>query len=187
MPRDWLRELLGVFPSNSLDASEFEVIPPDALPPTERRLLDHDQHMTVTLEAHHGAAVHLNVIEVHREGNEYARRLTLSAGPDGPIILAGIMCFNLEYCGDDVRRRILEANTPLGRILIEHGVMRRIQTEAFLRIPIDSAFCRLFGLTDSAPPGATHAGATHAHGRLAIIFCNTLPAVELLEVVPPAV
>ena len=82
---------------------------------------------------------------------------------------------NLAYCSDDVRRDILAGQTPFGRILIQHNVLRRIEPTAFLRILPGPGPMKWFGL---AKPRITY-------GRLAIIHCDGQPAVELLEIVAP--
>ena len=180
MARSWLEGLLGIFSSDALDSDEFETIPSATIPEPCKKLLDHHHHMTVTLEEHLGCPVHLNVLEVYQRDDDYARRLTLSAGRDGPVVLAGVMRFSLQHCDESLRREIIAAATPLGRILVEHNVMRRLQTVAFLRIPLQSTFCKVFDL-----PTPSRLPVTHAHGRLAMIFCDEQPAVELLEVLAP--
>ena len=180
MPRKWLEELLEFFPKYVLDAGDYEVVHADTIPSPYRRILDHEHHMTVTLEEHCGCLVHLKVVDVHRKADDYARQLTLTAGPDGPNVLAGIMRFNLSQVSDEIREEIVAAKTPLGRLLIEHGVLRRLQPSVFLKIKTTSPFGELLGLDDNETERWPE-----TYGRLALIFCNDQPAVELLEVVTP--
>src|SRR5262249_27084544 len=91
------------------------------------------------------------------------------------VVQFGIMRINLGLCSDAVSAAILREDTPLGRILIQNNVLRRIEPTAFLRIIPDAALQRWFRLSE---PLTTY-------GRLAIIHCDHKPAVELLEVVAP--
>jgi hypothetical protein len=74
-----------------------------------------------------------------------------------------------------VRAEIIAGETPLGRILIKHDVLRRIEPTGFLRVVPGPALMKQFGLAEPAP----------TFGRLAYIHCNDQPAIELLEVVAP--
>ncbi len=177
-PRDWLGELLESSPGSGFELDAFEVIEAADIPERQRRLLVHDDHMTVTLEKAHGAPVHLHVLEVLHADPEYSRRLYLTAGEDGPVVMAGIMKIWLQHMGSDaVREAIVGGKTPLGRILIDHGVLRKLKSCAFLRIRIDDSLRE----TLSVPPSAPEV----TYGRLALIFCHGEPAVELLEIVAP--
>ena len=75
-----------------------------------------------------------------------------------------------------MREEILAAQTPLGRILIQHRVLREVTSEAYLRVESDDPLVARFGLPEPRV----------AYGRLATIFCDGVPAVDLLEIVAPA-
>jgi chorismate-pyruvate lyase len=139
------------------------------VPEPYHRLLVHNHHMTVTLEQHHGGPVALHVLAQRIAGDSYARRLTLSVGPDRRVVMFGIMRIDLTCVGDAVRREILSGATPLGRILIEHNVLRRVQFHQCLRFTGDGELGRLVPLP--------------TYGRLATISCDGRPAIELLEIV----
>ena len=172
----WLEDALSQFPDERVRIEGIDVLEGGELEGLSRELLVHTHHMTVTLEQAHGQPVHLEVLEVKREGEDYARKLILRAGEGGPVVLAGIMRFRLEFVRPEVREAIIKARTPLGRILIENDVLRRIETVAFLRFPLDNSFGELLGLGET--DGFTY-------GRIALIFCDGEPAVELLEIIPP--
>lgn len=174
----WLTSVLGQFPDDRIEAGQVEVLEGAALTGAYSGLLDHTHHMTVTLEERYGAPVHLEVLEVDQSGDSYSRKLILRAGEGGPVVLAGIMRFRLECVDQEVREEILEARTPLGRILIEHQVLRKIETIAFLRFPLGNSFGKLLDATGKE---------SFTYGRLAIIFCDEEPAVELLELIPPGI
>jgi hypothetical protein len=169
-----LRTLLDLFPPNDfLDHSEL--VPADQVPSPYSSLLVHEHHMTVTVEAHHGCLVDVRVLEERRVGESYARKILLALQGSGRVVQFGIMRIRLDLCSQAVRQEILARTTPLGRILIQHNVLRRIEPTAFLRVLPGPAMMQWFGLDK---PQLTY-------GRLALIHCNDQPAVELLEIVAP--
>ncbi len=179
-PRAWLEELLHLFPGEDTQPAHFTLIPPEEIPQPCHELLVHDHHMTVTLENHHQAKVRLHALDVHHDHPSYARKLFLSSSntpKEAPIpaVMAGIMRIWLNHVRPEVQEEILSASRPLGRILIDHGVLRRLKTIAFLKIQPQSELKKWFALPESTET---------VYGRLALIFCDGEPAVELLEIVP---
>jgi chorismate-pyruvate lyase len=150
-------------------------VPADAVPEPYRRLLVHEHHMTVTVEAYHGCPVKVQVLARQRRGPWYARKILLRRERDDVVVQYGIARINLDLCSPAVRDAILSEDTPLGRILIQHNVMRRIQPTAYLHVKPDTELMRLFGLSEPTP----------TYGRLAYIHCDGKPAIELLEIVTP--
>jgi chorismate-pyruvate lyase len=169
-----LHALYALFPAAD-DRPEHERVPADAVPQPYHGLLVHEHHMTVTVEAFHGGLVDVNVLATHRSGEVYARKILLVLQKTGRVVQFGIMKINLRYCSEPVRQAILSERIPLGRILIEHNVLRRIEPTAFLRVVPSPAMTRWFGLDRPRP----------TYGRLAYIHCDGQPAVELLEIVAP--
>jgi chorismate-pyruvate lyase len=169
-----LQTLFQLFPSTSY-LREFDVISVDQMPQPYRDLLVHEHHMTVTVEAHHGSLVNVQVLERKRDGNSYARKILLAKQTDGRIVQFGLVLIWLDYCSPQVRDEILGEKTPLGRILINHNVLRRIEPTDYLRVTPGPEMMQWFGLTTP----------TLAYGRLALIHCDGKPAIELLEIVAP--
>jgi hypothetical protein len=75
----------------------------------------------------------------------------------------------------EVRRRIESQETPLGRILIEHNVLREVHLTRLYRVVPGPDLQKLFGMR---PDQITF-------GRTAIIHFDGEPAVELIEIVTP--
>lgn len=149
----------------------------EAMPEPYRSLLAHESHMTVTLEEHHRTVLRLEVLQEMRQGHLYGRKILLTHGDTGAVLQFGIMRIDLRCCTPEIGNDILAAATPLGRILVEHGTLRRISTHGLLRIVPDEELRRHFGLAaESQGP---------VYGRLATIFCDGEPAIGLLEVVAP--
>ena len=168
------RTLYNLFPPAD-DMPEFELVPADEVPSPYRELLVHEHHMTVTVERHHGSLVDVRILERRQDNSAYARKILLARQSDGRVVQFGIMRVHLNYCSEAVRQEIVAGQTPLGRILIEHDVLRRIEPTAFLRVITSQAMMEWFGLDR---PRLTY-------GRLAFIHCDDRSAVELLEIVAP--
>jgi chorismate-pyruvate lyase len=136
-------------------------------------LLVHEHHMTVTVEAHHGDAVAVRVLASRRVDDSYARKIILTLHGSGKVVLFGIVRIRLDFCSAPVRKAILAEKTPLGRVLIEHNVLRRIEPTAYFRVRPGPRQLAWFGLKKAQP----------LYGRLGFIYCDEQPAVELLEIV----
>jgi chorismate-pyruvate lyase len=169
-----LNTLRGLFPQAD-DLAEYEFVRADQVPAPYHELLVHEHHMTVTVEAHHGGPVDVSILNRRHDGNFYSRRILLILQGTGRVVQFGIVRINLDYCSKEVRTEIVAGNTPLGRILINHNVLRRIEPTAYLRAIPGYELTQALGLEE---PRTTY-------GRLAIIHCDGKPAIELLEVVAP--
>ena len=167
-----LEDLFGLF-GETPPAHQHE--PSEAVPETQRLLLDHERHMTVTLEKYHETKVTLEVVDQIHEEPFYARKILLRHA-SGPVVQYGIMRFDLRRVSAHVRTLILAEETPLGRILIENDVLRRISTHGLLSLSPNQEIISIL-------TGSAHAQGAPLYGRLATILCNESPAVDLLEVV----
>lgn len=168
-----LEGLFQLFPS-APDLPSYQLVPAEEVPEPYRRLLVHEEHMTVTVEAFHGDLVDVRVLTTNLTPDWYARKILLVLQQTGRIVQFGIVRVLLKHCGPAVRAEILAQQTPLGRILIEHDVLRRIEPTAYLRVSPGPWIRDWFGI----PPRETY-------GRLGIIHCDGQPAIELLEIVAP--
>jgi hypothetical protein len=169
-----LRTLWSLFPPAD-DMPEYEFVAADEVPRPYHELLVHEHHMTVTVERHHGGLVDVRVLARRQDDDAYARKILLALQGSGRVVQFGIMRVHLRHCSPEVCQEIVAGQTPLGRILIEHDVLRRIEPTAFLRVIPGPAMMEWFGLDE---PRLTY-------GRLAFIHCDGVPAIELLEIVAP--
>ncbi len=169
-----VEDLVALFPG--ADTSfPYTVIPGDEVPAPYHDLLVHEHHMTVTVEAYHGGPVDVRVLEWRQDGSHYARKILLVLRSTGKVVQFGIVRIDLDRTTPEVRAALLARQTPVGRILIQHDVLRRIEPTAFVRIDAGPEQMAWFGQAEPAV----------LYGRLAIIHFNNKPAVELLEVVCP--
>jgi chorismate-pyruvate lyase len=168
-----VRALYDIFDESALP--EHEPIDAAFVPQPHGRLLAHEQHMTRVLEEHHGTALDLRILQKRHVGERYARKILLVSPRSQQAVMFAIMRFELRYCSPAVRAEIIEGQIPLGRILIEHNVLRRICPHGYVKITRSPELSLYF---QSSPYSLMY-------GRLATIFCNEQPAVQLLEVVRP--
>lgn len=174
-PLDELRKLTELFPDGPELLRVARYIPKTQTPEPYKRLLVHDQHMTVAMEAHHESAVDVHVVRQHLDGDTYARESLLTRQSDNQPVQFGIVRFAFQYVSPEVREEILSGQTPLGRILINHDVMRHVDLGAILEITAGPGLAAALKM----PVGGK------TYGRLATLFCNNKPAVDLLEVSAP--
>ncbi len=169
-----LAALCGLFHSSVSELGSFEPVTKFEMPEDYRNLLAHEEHMTVTVEAFHGCLVDVGVLGRVRAEDTYAREIVLKRQTDGAVVQYGLMRVHLSLLAPPVRAAIEEEHTPLGRILIEHNVLRRIQLLALYRVRTASLLRRLL---------ATEQEVTF--GRAARIDVDGEPAVEVIEIVAP--
>jgi chorismate-pyruvate lyase len=171
-----LQTLTGLFYGSRDALGQFSEVSVEAMPQPYRRLLAHNDHMTVTVEDYHGSPVDVRVLQRHATQSHYAREILLARQTDAAVVQYGIMRVNLAYLPAEVQDRIRGEQTPLGRILIEHDVLRRVQLFSLRRVELGPGLGGHF----QCSPGTT------TYGRTALIECNGVPAIELLEIVSPA-
>src|SRR5690606_19825453 len=99
----------------------------------------------------------------------------LTRQSDGRVVQFGIMRINMDVLLPAVQAEIESEQIPLGRILIQHDVLRKIHLMSLWKITPGEDLRRIFGMSQS----------TTTYGRAAVIDCNDEPAVELLEIVTP--
>ena len=170
-----LDHLVSLFYSELKELGTFEEVLAETVPQPYRALLAHHEHMTVSVEKHHACKVDVKVLAAQQTGDYYSRKIILHRQSDRRVVLFGIPRLNLRLVDDNVKREILSQNKPLGRVLIDHNVLREVQLASLYRVMPGDALCELFRLQQ---PLATY-------GRTAFIYCDGYPAVELLEIVAP--
>lgn len=167
--------LYGLFP-DSPDRPDAVEVPSSEVPEPYHSLLVHTHHMTVTVEQFYGSPVDVRVMACQREGNEYARKIVLALKNDPKkVVQFGLVRINLGVCPEPVRAAIIEGKTPLGRVLIQHNMLRHIEQVALLRATLSPTMAEWFRVA----PG------TETYGRIGVIYTGTRPAVEVLEILAP--
>jgi chorismate-pyruvate lyase len=170
-----LDTLVRLFYDDGGELGHFTEQSAKAMPAAYRPLLAHSGHMTETVEAHHCDRVDVEVLAKQVTPSHYARKILLRRQRDRRVVQFGIMRVAFEFLPDAARAEIEAETTPLGRVLIEHNVLRSVELVALWRVEPGADLSKLFGI----PAGV------ETYGRTALIYCNHEPAVELLEIVTP--
>ncbi|RCS49328.1 hypothetical protein DTL42_12395 [Bremerella cremea] len=168
-----LSQLIALFYAQPEKLGQFEEVSAEKTPPPFRQLLAHNEHMTVTVEKFHGCNVDVKVLETRNAGNFYSRKILLTRQRDGKVVQYGIVRLNCDYLDDEPANEIKSERIPLGRVLIQHNVLREVQLTSLWHVQPAAELRELMGLQ----PQET------VYGRTALIYCNGEPAVELLEIV----
>jgi chorismate-pyruvate lyase len=119
--------------------------------------------------------VDVEVLAKHITTTHYARKILLRKATDRRVVQFGIARLNFDVLSDEVRREIESEAIPLGRVLIEHNVLREVQLFALWRLIPGSDLRALFELEKPV----------EVYGRTALIYVNGEPGVELLEIMAP--
>jgi hypothetical protein len=131
--------------------------------------------MTVTMEEFHHCQVEVRVLEHHLDGDIYSRKIILLKEGTENVVQFGIVKFDLQYVTSIVKEELLSQKIPLGRVLIRHNVLRHIDLGAIIRFDLGPGLMDIFHVDQPL----------QTYGRLATIFCNNKPAVDLLEISVP--
>jgi chorismate-pyruvate lyase len=169
-----LDTLLKLFYDEPERLGRFAEVASGELPQPYATLLDHHDHMTVTLESFHDCQVRVEVLKTNITATHYSRKIVLHRESDDAVVLFGIVRLDMRCIDEPVRREIKGQGKPLGRILIEHNVLRQVEMVKLLRVECGPDLREFLG--PRAP--------ALVYGRTALIHCNGEPAVELLEIVP---
>jgi hypothetical protein len=167
--------MISLYYRDPSELGECTQVPAEQVPATYRELLAHTNHMTVTVEQHHGDSVDVQVLQSHTSDNHYCREILLLAKKSRLVVQYGIVRLDTRFLPDAPRNEILAQAKPLGRVLIEHDVLRKIELFDLLKVVCGPRLAKLFGV----PVG------TITYGRTAMLHCYNDPAIELLEIVRP--
>lgn len=170
-----LSALVGLFYDEPAALGAFTEVTGAELPATPFMLLAHDAHMTVTVETFHGGPVSLEVLQTRISPTHYARKIILHRHSDRRVVLFGLVRMAVALLDPEVRQEIESQQIPLGRVLIQHNVMRNVRLLSLWRIDPGPDLCQALRLDHPEI----------CYGRTALIYCDNVPAVELLEIVPP--
>jgi len=182
-------ELVQLFCSLD-DFGRLRSVTSGEVPEPARTLLDHRSHMTVAMERFHGGDVRLRVVagagdrrEQRPDAGWYAREILLET-QGGKVVQQGIVRIDLTHLAPEIAAAIREARRPLGRILIEAGMLREVHRVKLLEVTPGPHLNGLFW--PAGPRSVAAAAAAPVYGRVADIQLDGRPAVELLEIVAPA-
>ncbi len=164
--------LATLFYTDLAEIGQFEPISVGNMPADYRTLLAHPEHMTVSLEMFHKSLVSVKVLDEWRDDASYARTSVLSRQSDGVPVQFGIMRIWLNDLPDSARDQITSRQTPLGRVLIEHNLLREVEPICLWEIAPNTVLKKNLGLRSDV----------RLYGRSAQILVEERPTVQLLEI-----
>lgn len=170
-----LDELIALFYADPSELGMFTEKTADQCPANYRTMLAHEAHMTVTVEKRHASEVDVEVLSKELTDTHYLRKIVLRRKSDRRVVQYGIVRLALNALQPQVRDEIMAQRIPLGRVLIQHNVLRHVELNSLWEVTCGA---ELAGLFEVEPAHITY-------GRTALIYCEGEPAVELLEIVAP--
>lgn len=173
-----LSQLLKLFYTEGTESElgTFHGVTSEQVPEPFSELLDHHSHMTVAVESFFRSPVDVHVERWNKDSTWYGREILLATQSDGVIVQHGIVRLRYGVLAESVWQEIEDGHKPLGRVLIDHDVLRQVELVGLWRVRCGRVLAKHF----SVEPG------TITYGRTARIFCDFEPAIELLEIVRPA-
>jgi chorismate-pyruvate lyase len=165
--------LATLFYSSLAELGRFEPVSVDDLNPDARTLLAHHDHMTVALESFHDSPVSVEALDEWRDETSYARTSMLRRQSDASVVQFGIMRIWLADLPAAAQDEITSRRSPLGRVLIEHNVLREVELITLWRITPGPVLQKHLGVNAKQP----------IFGRTAQILVDERPTVQLLEIV----
>ena len=168
-----LQSLVGLFHRSLGELGKLDEVASGTLEEPFSHLLDHNAHMTVTVEAHHGCPVDVKVLDIRHDDDFYSRKILLTRQSDGVVVQYGIVTIDKRAIATHVFEEIMAQQTPLGRILINHDVLREVKLNQLFSITAENELARCLSV---------EAGEQVA-GRTAMIECDGVPAIAVLEIV----
>ncbi|MCB1680027.1 MAG: hypothetical protein KDI16_15205 [Halioglobus sp.] len=171
-----LQHLLQQFyrePGGSAQLAEFSKV--SSLPSPDDVLLDHHGHMTSAMETHYREPVDVEVHRTRRNDDWYSREITLHTRHTGKAVLYAITLLQIDALEPAVWDAIASEQIPLGRVLMNHDIVRDVRRCELWRLRAGPNLATLLPVS---------VGATLS-GRTALIRCNGRPAIGLLEILAP--
>ncbi len=154
----------------------IETIGPGDIPRPLRKLLEHENDMTPTLEDFHGRKIILKVLQRRLNGSSLLRQVVLVLGENETPVEFGAIRIYLDRFDESAKREIQHCRRPLGSILEEYHVRHVNRPSAFLRVEPDALIRDALGLEGGVP----------LYGRCnTILDMNGEPMAEIVELLPP--
>ncbi len=187
-----LADLVAEFYQSLDSLGNVESLAASQMPEPFRSLLAHNHHMTVTVEQFHGSLVDVRVLQHKQHEPWYSREIVLVKSGTIQVVQYGIVRIKITRLTAAVRREIESEQKPLGRVLIEHGVMRQVKLGGLYRVIPNLRLAERMGIlpestnaeSESVPNDSRLAMPT-CYGRTAQIIVDGESAIDLFELLPP--
>ncbi len=168
-----LTALLDSIEGAARELGDFTEVASESMPVKFQQLLAHNEHMTVAIESFHRCPVSVQVLQSRTADSTYIREILLRRTTDQQVVQYGIVRLQLGALSEAPRQAILSEKIPLGRVLIEHNVLREVELVDLWRIVVGHKLSKLLQVEIGSI----------TYGRTAMIYFSDQPALELLEIV----
>ena len=168
-----LDTLVSMFFADASSIGEFQQVAASDLQQRYQKLLNHQSHMTVTVERYHQSPVDVQVLQTRQDGRFYSRKILLNRQSDNGVVQFGIVSIDTDALQPNIFAEIAQQKIPLGRILINYGVLRDVHLNNLYQIFAGPELAQHFSIAEGEMVA----------GRTAIIDCDGKPAIGLLEIV----
>ena len=101
-----LQTLLNLFYPVTDQLGRFQEVDSSAMPADFAQLLDHNEHMTVTVEEFHQSLVDVHVLATQVDEAHYARKILLSRQSDNEVVQFGIVRLRFDCLDADIQAEI---------------------------------------------------------------------------------
>ena len=157
-----------------LTAPEVEAIDAEEIPQPYKDLLVHNNDMTRTLERHHNGPIIVRALSNFQEAGQFYRRVLLAKEESGQPVEMGAIRIRLNSLPKEHRARILENHTPLGRVLLDAGIVETTRPIAYLRLKPNPEMMGVFWMKEPKP----------LYGRRTLIGIGDADVADIVEILP---
>ena len=109
----------------------------------------------------------------HTCSSHVSRRQPITVWVLSLVVLFGIVRITRGLLPAEVRKEIESESMPLGTILINRNIYRNVRLLSFWEVNLGEELRGIFELESPGP----------LFGRTALIYCDGVPVIELLEIV----
>lgn len=150
-------------------------VTPEEVPQPMRELLHHNKHMTLTLEAFLKMKVSLVMLQSAVTEFTMVREILLQGSENALPVQYAVAKVYLDTLDAAVRADIIQADIPIGHVLVKHDVQREVHCDSLHTVTLCDALSTKLGFSRGFI----------FFGRKAHILCNGKRAIDLLEVILP--
>ena len=162
--------------NDGIELPPYRVIDADKLPEPYRHLLVHTRDMTSVLQEYHSQNIHLEHVDIVREGDHLMRRVAL-LGEGGRPVEFGAIDIWLPCFTDEVQKDILDCHTPFGAILNDNEIPYTSSPKRFFEIDSNGFIGEALKLESP----------TRLYGRTNVLRSeNKQTMARVVEILPPA-
>jgi chorismate-pyruvate lyase len=163
-----------VYDRAGVPAPRARAIAPEEIPHPYRGLLSHRSDMTHVLERHYGGRIAIRALSTAHRGRWYMRRVLLVQEYSGRPVEMGAIRIRVDRFSGAVRRRILDSQVPLGRIMREAELDYHSRPCAFFEITPNSDMMGVFWMREPR----------RLYGRRTEVILDGQKFGDIVEVLP---